>query len=172
MLTLAGFEARLSARGERDSSYDRRGGRLSATETTFARARIGLESERALGGARLVTRSSLAVDMGSDLPPQEFVYLGGPTTAPGYDFHELVGRFGASQRIEGRFPVPFAAFSLGRYGNTGRTATLAPFAQTAYIARVEPSVVGDRRRRLVPVGWPRATDRVRPASVRCRERIA
>jgi hypothetical protein len=35
------------------------------------------------------------------------------------------------------------AFSLGRYGNTGSTATLAPYVHTAYLARVQPSAVGD-----------------------------
>ena len=91
----------------------------------------------------------MASTIGSDLPPQEFVYLGGPTTAPGYEFHELVGRFGATQRIEGRFRIPFVALSLGRWGNTGRSATVVPFVHTAYIARVvKPEPSGSR-----PVGW-------------------
>jgi hypothetical protein len=93
--------------------------------------------ERPVGPIRVVGRTSVAAGLGSDLPPQEFVYLGGPTTAPGYGFHELVGRFGGSQRLEARVPVPFVAFPLGRYGSTGRSATLVTFAHTAYLARLD-----------------------------------
>jgi hypothetical protein len=115
---------------------------------TFGRAWLGVQTERPIGGSRLVLQTSIAATAGADLPAQEFVYLGGPTTAPGYDFHELVSRVGVSQRVEGRFSIPFAAFSLGRYGNSGRRATLAPFANTAYLARVEGSRVGGRQ-----AGW-------------------
>jgi hypothetical protein len=117
--------------------------------STFGRGWLGVDTERPFGTLRLVARTTLASTMGSDLPPQEFVYLGGPTTAPGYEFHELVGRFGATQRIEGRFRIPFVALSLGRWGNTGRSATVAAFVHTAYIARVvKPEPSGSR-----PVGW-------------------
>jgi hypothetical protein len=110
---------------------------------------MSAQVERPFGAIRLVGRTSAAVGIGSDLPPQEFVYLGGPTTAPGYEFHELVGRIGGSQRLEARLPIPFFALSLGRYGNTGRSATLAPFLHSAYIARLDsPSPAGQR-----PVGW-------------------
>ncbi len=118
-------------------------------------------------------RTSVGSTIGSDLPRQEFVFLGGPTSAPGYEFHELVGRFGASQRVEGRFSIPFVALSLGRYGNTGSRATLAPFAHVAYLAR---SIRRHRRAaeqggRVVPVDRSGAADGVRPASIRCGERI-
>jgi hypothetical protein len=101
------------------------------------RAVLGLQFEHPLPPFRVAGRTSLAVGIGSDLPPQEFVYLGGPTTAPGYGFHEVVGRFGGYQRLEARFRVPFVGFPLGRYGNTGSSATLAPFVHTAYIARLD-----------------------------------
>jgi hypothetical protein len=146
-LSFGGFEARLSA--------DVRGARVSVdsagrfgSPVTFGRAWLGVQTERPIGGSRLVLQTSIAATAGADLPAQEFVYLGGPTTAPGYDFHELVSRVGVSQRVEGRFSIPFAAFSLGRYGNSGRRATLAPFANTAYLARVEGSRVGGRQ-----AGW-------------------
>jgi hypothetical protein len=84
-----------------------------------------------------VTRTSVGSTIGPDLPRQEFVFLGGPTSAPGYEFHELVGGFGASERVEGRFSIPFVALPLGRYGNTGSRATLAPFAHVAYLAQVD-----------------------------------
>ena len=111
---------------------------------TFGRGWLGLQIDRPFGGVRVVARSSLAGATGSDLPPQEFVYLGGPTSAPGYEFHELVGRIGASQRLEARLSMPFPALSLGRYGSTGGSATLVPFAHTAYVARVESSPRGER----------------------------
>jgi hypothetical protein len=61
-----------------------------------------------------------------------------------------VGRFGASQRVEGRFSIPFVALSLGRYGNTGNRATLAPFAHVAYVAMVDSSTRAGTGR---GVGW-------------------
>ena len=67
--------------------------------------------------------------------PQELVFLGGPSSAPGYDFHALVGRFGATQRVEWQAPVPFFAIPLGRFGKAPATATLAPFLHAAYVAR-------------------------------------
>jgi len=54
--------------------------------------------------------------------------MGGPVTAPGYDFHSLVGRAALSQRLEWRMPVPFMSVSLGRFGRTPARAQLAPFA--------------------------------------------
>jgi hypothetical protein len=142
-LTLGGVEAQISARvSATRATVDENP--LQPSRITFGRAWLGLETERPLGGgSRLVGHSTIGIGVGADLPPQQFVYLGGPTSAPGYDFHELVGRIGASQRIEGRFSIPFVAFSLGRYGNTGSTATLAPYVHTAYLARVQPSAVGD-----------------------------
>jgi hypothetical protein len=143
-----GLETRFAGElhGLHVSSEDRIG---PTNGSTFGRGWLGVDAERPFGAFRLVARSTVASTIGSDLPPQEFVYLGGPTTAPGYEFHELVGRFGATQRIEGRFRIPFVALSLGRWGNTGRSATVAPFVHTAYIARVvKPEPDGAR-----PVGW-------------------
>jgi len=146
-LALGGTELRFSGelRGAR-ISVDRPG--FEPLETTLGRGRLGLQMERPMGRNRLVSRSSIGAVVGADVPPQEFVYLGGPTTAPGYEFHELVGRLGATQRIEARLAVPFPALPLGRYGTTGGSATLAPFAHTAYVARVASSVRGERE-----AGW-------------------
>ncbi len=144
VLTIGGLEARLAAE-VRVAHASVEEGTTGVEKTTFGRASLGLQAERPFGAFRLATRTSVGTTIGPDLPPQEFVYLGGPTTAPGYEFHEIVGGFGASQRVEGRFSVPFLAFSLGRYGNTGRTATLAPFGHVAYIARVESATRGGGR---------------------------
>jgi hypothetical protein len=143
-LSLGGFEVRIAGEAHAARASLDIAGR-DGDETTFGRGWLGIQSERPVGGGRVVLRTSVGGGVGPDLPPQEFVYLGGPITAPGYGFHELVGRFGASQRVEARFSVPFPALSLGRYGNTGRSVTLAPYAHTAYLARVEnagPAVRG------------------------------
>ena len=54
------------------------------------------------------------------------IYFGGPVSAPGYEFHQLAGRAGLSQRLEWRLPVPFVALPLGRFGKVPGSATLAP----------------------------------------------
>ena len=73
--------------------------------------------------------------MGDDtFPAQHLVFLGGPTTGPGYDFHQFTGRVGASQRVELRTPAPFPSFKLGRYGRTPATITLAPFVNAVWIS--------------------------------------
>ena len=79
---------------------------------------------------------------GDSLPPQHMVYLGGPMSAPGYLYHQFASRAGVSQRAEIQFPVPFPSFSLGRYGKTPASITLAPFANGAWADRLgwHPSV--------------------------------
>ena len=82
-----------------------------------------------MGAARLVTRTIGALVRGSDpVPPQELVFLGGPISAPGYQYHSLGGTAAISQRVELRFPVPFPAVSLGRFGRSAARAQLAPYA--------------------------------------------
>lgn len=117
-----------------------RSARLSGTldlGRPFGRQRLVLHA--VAGGARALG--------GTPSPPaQQLVWLGGPVTGAGYRFHELVGRAGASQRIEWRAPVPFPALSLGRFGRSGGAAVLAPFAQAVYLARPEPARAGARTR--------------------------
>ena len=83
---------------------------------------------RPMAAWTLVTHTTFAA-VASDRPvvPQHLVYLGGPVTGPGYDYHEFVGRYGASQRVEARFGIPFVAIPLGRFGRVPGSATLAPF---------------------------------------------
>ena len=100
---------------------------------TSLRAALSATVERPFGRHRLVTRTTAAALTGAT-PPQDHVFLGGPVTGPGYAFHEFVGRVGASQRVEWRTPVPFPSISLGRYGRSAATATLAPYAHTVYVA--------------------------------------
>ena len=132
----------------------------------LARGALALEIERPLGGeSRWVARTTMAGVTGSaarplivsptgsdaddrlvrtSIPPQDLVYLGGPVTGPGYDFHAFAARAGASQRLELRTPVPFPSISLGRYGRAPARATLAPYAHTVYVARPEPFRSGQR----------------------------
>lgn len=122
---------------------------------TTLRASALVQGDRPLGGAgdtRLVFQTTVAAvgaplddaepatrggpaRADANVPAQELVYLGGPISAPGYGFHALAGRVGASQRLELRTPVPFPSVSLGRYGASPARATLAPYAHVAYVAR-------------------------------------
>jgi hypothetical protein len=52
-------------------------------------------------------------------------------------FHQFSGRGAVSQRVELDFPVPFASFTLGRYGKTPAKITLAPFLNAAWVNRPE-----------------------------------
>jgi hypothetical protein len=104
---------------------------------SIVRASAGLNAERPLGDARLVLRTSAALSHASvALSPQDLVYLGGPTTGPGYDFDAFVSERGVSQRVELRVPVPFFAIPLGRFGRAPGEATLAPFAHVVGVDRV------------------------------------
>jgi hypothetical protein len=107
-----------------------------STTTTVLRVSGDLEIERPIGDARVVART-VAASITSDgtVPAQQLVFMGGPVTAPGYDFHSLVGRSALSQRLELRFPAPFPAFSLGRFGRAPGTMMLAPFATAVALRR-------------------------------------
>ncbi|HEY5087618.1 MAG TPA: hypothetical protein VII66_09705 [Gemmatimonadaceae bacterium] len=66
-------------------------------------------------------------------PPQSLIGLGGPVTAPGYDFHSLIGTRAVAAHAEWRFQVPFIPVPLGEWGRAPATATLAPFVHTAWV---------------------------------------
>jgi hypothetical protein len=101
---------------------------------TTGRVAVVAHLERPLGQSRFVSHSLLAGAHGARrIPPQELVFLGGPATAPGYAYHELVGAVGLSQRLEWQLPIPFVPLPLGRFGRVPARATLAPFAQVALI---------------------------------------
>ncbi|MFN2604350.1 MAG: hypothetical protein ABR582_16545 [Gemmatimonadaceae bacterium] len=140
-LTILGIEAQMRLIGDAigysspDSSSYKYLSRISA-RATF---------ERPIGKTRVVAHSLFAAAMGQDsIPAQHLAYLGGPTTGPGYNFHEFAGKIGASQRLELQFPVPFPSFRLGRYGKTPATITLAPYANTIWI---------DKRSNGQEAGW-------------------
>jgi hypothetical protein len=127
---------------------------VNCGETDVLRAAGDLEVQKEIGPTRLVARTLAAVVRGSHhVPAQELVFFGGPVTAPGYDYHSLVGNAAVSQRLELRVPVPFPAVSLGRFGRSASRASLAPFA----------TVTGLRSATRVTVGqtpYPEALDRI------------
>jgi hypothetical protein len=113
--------------------------RLSGVNTPvgdFLRPSLVLDLQKPFGSSRLLLHTTAAgVFTGDTLPAQHLVYLGGPTSGPGYEFHEFVGRGGVSQRIEYRFLAPFFGIPLGRFGRAPGTITLAPFATAVWIDR-------------------------------------
>jgi hypothetical protein len=101
---------------------------------TVGRAFASVTIERPIGRYRLASfTAGGAVGGTGDVPPQELLFFGGPVSAPGYDFHELAGLAGVTQRLEWRAPVPAPAIGLGRFGKVPGQATLAPFLQATYV---------------------------------------
>ena len=114
----------------------RRESRLNAFPGKYLRPSLVLDLERPFGTSRFLLHTIAAgVFSGDAVPAQHLVYLGGPTSGPGYEFHEFVGRGGVSQRIEWRFLAPFIPIPLGRYGRAPGTITLAPFATAIWVDR-------------------------------------
>lgn len=103
--------------------------RSTALDSTRAhRGFVDLELSRPAGRARLLARTLAGGVTASETTPlQELVYFGGTLSAPGYRYHSLVDDAAFSQRLEVQFPIPFPSLSLGRFGRSAATATLAPF---------------------------------------------
>ncbi len=152
-LTLYGWEA--SARAEIAALGFRRAG--TARYESFSRWSARANLEKPLGKNRIISRSLVASIAGGDsIPLQRLVFLGGPTTGPGYDFHQFAARAGGSQRLELRAPAPFPSFSLGRYGRTPASLTLAPYVNAIWVTRstavragIEPPFASSN----TPNGW-------------------
>ena len=102
---------------------------------TTLRGSFVADLERPFGRQRIVLHTIGGAVGGRDdvIPAPELFYFGGPVSAPGYEFHQLVGRAALSQRLEWRVPVPFVALPLGRFGRVPASATLAPYAHVVGI---------------------------------------
>ncbi|HEU4723474.1 MAG TPA: hypothetical protein VFS59_19120, partial [Gemmatimonadaceae bacterium] len=149
---------RVSLRAERPTALSRfgtevrldaalRGSRLTTDDASFqipttnvGRAFASLSIERPFDAGRLVLLTAGgAVGANGPIPAQEWLFFGGPVSAPGYAYHELAALAGATQRLEWRASIPAPAFSLGRFGRAPGRATLAPFAQATFARRAAPS---------------------------------
>ena len=93
-----------------------------------------------LAASRIIGTGELAMSLlaagltdNRRVPPQLLIGLGGPVTAPGYDFHSLTGTRAAAAHAEWRLRVPFIPVPLGSWGRAPATATLAPFIHTAWV---------------------------------------
>ena len=103
---------------------------------TVARAFASLSIEKPFEHSRLAfTAAGGVVGSTGALPAQEWLYFGGPVSAPGYAFHKLGAVVGATTRLEWRMPVPAPSISLGRFGRIPGQATLAPFVQGTFARR-------------------------------------
>ena len=128
---------RIGGRAEVRGAVVRPTGTTGTGRFDVARGFAELTVEGAFADHRLVaTTSAGAVDaVGNDVPAQYLVFLGGPVSAPGYDYHRFAGQVAAAQRLEWRAPVPFVPVSFGRFGTAPGTATLAPYLHAAYVGR-------------------------------------
>jgi hypothetical protein len=113
-----------------------------AIDFTTLRASFVADLQRPFATQRLILHTVAGAVGGRHdvVPPEELLYFGGPVTGPGYDFHELAGRAGISQRLEWRSPIPFFAVPLGRFGKVPASATLAPYAHVVAMAGAPVSV--------------------------------
>jgi hypothetical protein len=130
-LSFLGTELELHAEVRFRVPYTRGFTGTSAPDRKTVRGSVTANVERPFGESRLVTATTLAAvgareDTG--LPAQELVYLGGPTSGPGYDYHSFVSTSGFSEHVEWRVPAPFIPFSLGRFGHVPGRGSIAPFA--------------------------------------------
>ena len=139
-LSMAFWGMELRMRSElRWGWFDGRDTSFTTSQQHYGRVFADAELQRPIGDDRLVLRTTLgAVNGTPDVPAQDYVFLGGPITGPGYDFHRFAGTFGASQRIEWRTHVPFIPLSLGPYGRAPGSATLAPYFHTVYVSGSAP----------------------------------
>ncbi len=138
-VSVLGFEVRGRIVGELASWEPNRccaNGRAS-----LRRALFSTQMERPVGANRLVFQAyGGTVRSGWEVPAQHLFYLGGPVTAPGYEFHAFSGSSALAARVEWRFPVAFPTIPLGRYGRTPSTAPLAPFLNIAGISGTNSTV--------------------------------
>ena len=129
--TLSFLGTELRARGELRVSHlttDDAAIPIATSTAGHAFAFVSLDRPYERGRLALLVAGGAAGSTAA-LPAQEWLYFGGPVSAPGYRFHELSALSGATTRIEWRTQVPAPALSLGRFGRIPGQATIAPFVQ-------------------------------------------
>lgn len=126
-----------------------RGGRLAARDSgggapgVFVRGAGTMEWMRRVGRQDVQLRIFGGfVEADGGAAPQLLLFAGGPTTAPGYDFHAFRSRALVSQRVEWRTPIDFVPIPLGRWGRIPGEARLAPFAVVVGSARGARGTLG------------------------------
>jgi GGDEF domain-containing protein len=131
--TMSFLGTELEVHGELRATFpygSRFDGTSLSREARTLRGAMSANIERPFGSNRLVTTTTLgfvAAPFRPNTPPQELIYLGGPTTGPGYDYHSIVSTRAFSEHIEFRVPAPFVPFSLGRFGRVPGRGSFAPF---------------------------------------------
>ena len=106
---------------------------------TGTRAFAVLAVERAVGAARLALETSGGFARANGaLPAQDYLFAGGPVTAPGFEASRFAARRLIAQRVEWRVPVPFPSVTLGRWGRSPAQALLAPYAHVVVVQGSAP----------------------------------
>lgn len=129
-LSMFGTEVEVHAELRSRIPYGNRVDGSSSWDARTLRGALSANIERPFGAYRLVTATTIAAVASphrDQTPAQELVYLGGPTTGPGYDYHSIVSTRAFSEHVEWRVPAPFIPFSLGRFGRVPDRGTFAPF---------------------------------------------
>jgi hypothetical protein len=121
---------------------------LSLGSDQYMRLSGELSAEHTVGGNTLIISAQAGAAFSPSNAPiamQHFFLHGGPVSAPGYEFHELAGKFVASTRLEYHVRVPFFPISLGKYGDSPAHLTLAPYLSLSYLSGPPrgPEVVRD-----------------------------
>jgi hypothetical protein len=117
------------------------------------RGSLGFEHRSDIGRTTLVLLESAAAVFGDTTLLQEAVYFGGPTSLPGYDLHEIAGKYGSSTRLELQIPLPSVAIPLGRFGKVPGQAKLAPYVGGAFVGGALPCVATLGRCPVRPDGF-------------------
>jgi hypothetical protein len=109
------------------------------TDHWFGRAAATASVDRAVGNDRLVFTTFAGFVTGAHVPAQSLVFVGGPVTGPGFDFHQFASTSAVSERIEWRHPVASVPVSIGRFGRLGMPISLVPFGQLFWIDAGQPN---------------------------------
>lgn len=108
--------------------------RDGAPDAAVARLAGWLIYDRPVGRPLLHLETHGGAVGGGAVPSQELVRLGGMVTGPGNEYHQFAARYGISQRVELRAPIPFVALPIPWLGKSEKEATLAPYGTAVCVA--------------------------------------